>query len=55
MAKKQSKQLPTTVDLLSSTRSPIALAAILRTGGGPHSDKRRSKARRNDWRREVEG
>ena len=50
--KKRNKRLPTTLELAQSTRSPVALAAILRTGSGPHSDKRRAKARRDDWRRE---
>jgi len=49
---KTPKRLPTAADLLRARPSPIALSAILRTGGGAHADKRRSKARRRDWRRE---
>lgn len=51
--RKNSKALPTTVELFQGTRSPVALAAIFRTGGGLHGDKRRSKARKTEWRREV--
>lgn len=32
--RKNSKALPTTVELFQGTRSPVALAAIFRTGGG---------------------
>lgn len=52
--KKRNKRLPTTLNLVQTTRSPVALAAILRSGGGPHSDKRRAKSRRDDWKREAE-
>ena len=52
--KKRNKRLPTTLDLAQTTRSPVALAAILRSGGGPHTDKRRSRRHRDDWKREVE-
>ena len=50
--KKKKKKLPTTVDLVRSRRSPVALAALLRTGAGPHSDKRQ-RPRRRDWSSEA--
>jgi len=51
--RKNSKALPTTVELFQGTRSAVALAAIFRTGGGSHADKRRSKARKQDWKRDA--
>lgn len=51
--KKTSRALPSTADLIRSTRSALALAAIIRSGGGKHQDKRRAKGRRRDWEDEV--
>lgn len=53
MSKRNSKKLPSTIELFQGTRSPIALAAIFRTGAGSHADKRRSKARKQEWRRDA--
>lgn len=47
---KNSKKLPTTVELFQGTRSILAQSAIFRSGGGAHTDKRRTKARKNNWR-----
>jgi len=51
--KRRHKQ-PTTLDLIQATRNVAALAALMRRGGGPHADKRRSKERRTEWKRQVE-
>jgi len=51
--KKPKHKLPSTADLIRSVRSALALAAIMRSGGGSHRDKRRAKARRRDWEDEV--
>jgi len=53
MKRKTPRTLPTTADLVRTTRSQLALAAILRSGGGSHSDKRRAPERRGAWRKEV--
>jgi len=51
--KRRHKQ-PTTLDLIQATRNVAALEALMRRGGGPHADKRRSKERRTEWKRQVE-
>lgn len=54
MAKKNTiKKLPTTTEVFMGTRSEVALAAIFRSGGGRHADKRRAKARKHNWKREC--
>jgi hypothetical protein len=53
MKRKTPHRVQTTADLVRSTRSQFALAAILRTGGGSHSDKRRAPEKRTAWRKEV--
>jgi hypothetical protein len=50
---KNPKALPTTVELFQGTRSAVAMAAIFRSGGGKHADKRRAKARKHDWKRDA--
>ena len=50
--KKTPHKLQTTAELVRSTRSQVALVAILRTGAGSHSDKRRTLERRTAWRKE---
>lgn len=52
---KNNKKLPTTVELFQGTRSILAQSAIFRSGGGAHTDKRRAKARKGDWKREAWG
>lgn len=47
---KKKNKLPTTAEIFQSTRSEIALSAILRSGGGFHQDTRKAKARKNDWK-----
>jgi hypothetical protein len=47
-----SKRLPSQVEIFQSTRSTIALTAILRSGAGKHQDKRRAPERKNDWRKD---
>lgn len=50
--KRNSKRLPSQVEIFRSTRSAIALSAILRSGSGKHQDKRRAPERKNDWRKD---
>jgi hypothetical protein len=52
MKRNTANKVSSTADLVRSTRSPAALAAIIRTGGGTHSDKRRAPERRTAWRKE---
>ena len=35
------------------SRSQVALAAILRSGAGAHTDRRAKRQTRSSWRREV--
>ena len=54
MKNKNSKKnsLPTQVELFASSRSQVALSAIMRSGAGTHQDKRSKKAQKASWRRE---
>lgn len=55
MAKRNTPKytFPTATEVFMGTRSSTALSAIFRSGGGAHKDKRRAKARKHDWRRDV--
>jgi hypothetical protein len=54
MSKQKNKPvLPSLLELFQESRSPHALAVILRNGGGTHKDKRRAPERKHDWKREV--
>ncbi|MFA6049998.1 MAG: hypothetical protein WC761_02270 [Candidatus Paceibacterota bacterium] len=54
--KRKQRKIPTTAELMMGCRSPVALAAILRSGGGKHQDKRRSRktqqANKAEWQRQ---
>lgn len=52
---RNSKHLPTQVELFQGHRSDLALAAIFRSGAGAHTDKRDRKERKGDWKREDWG
>lgn len=51
--KNSGKKLPTTVELFQGARSAIALSAIMRSGAGKHTDKRRAPERKREWKREA--
>jgi len=51
-SKNAKKALPTTVELFQGHRSPVALAAIFRSGAGKHADKRDRKESKREWRNE---
>lgn len=54
MSKNKGKRfLPSTVELFRSTRNPVALAAIMRSGAGKHADKRRATEHKRSWKNEA--
>ncbi len=47
------KGMPSTAELVAGCRSPVAMAAIFRSGAGQHADGRRKRARdRKAWKRD---
>jgi len=45
---------PSTAELLAGCRSPVALAAIFRTGSGSHGDRRKRRKRgRKAWKLDL--
>jgi hypothetical protein len=52
---RNSKSLPTQVELFQGHRSQVAFSAIFRNGAGSHGDKRDRKARKGEWKGEDWG
>ena len=51
--KAKNKSIPSQVDLAVGAPSALAVAAFQRSGAGFHTDKRRSRKRKNAWKREL--
>ncbi len=44
--------MPTTAELFDGLRSEIALVAIFKSGAGFHNDRRHTKEKKKEWRKE---
>lgn len=49
--KRKARKLPSRVELFMGAASAMIVAANFRTGVGVHKDKRRKKARKQEWKR----